>query len=265
MAGMAANPLVAIALRARPVGATVDFCPVCRCERPFDLAELQRHRFVLLIDRGAHGGMMHELTCRTCGCLLERPTSERPRGPTGKHEELPVVQKRIRTSAAFELRRREGRLSAEERDDLLRGAFYTFNHLYTEDKMERVPPGLMAGLAAVSLALVAAAAWVWLEVQSPLLSIGTIASIVLLIGSFLWWIRAHSPRHRVRGWVAASIAPLNPTLAEIEKIRREMMTQRLGAGFAIRPRKLHAAVQKRRRAAGMVEPKGPRRNTPVSV
>ena len=76
------------------------------------------------------------------------------------------------------------------------------------------------------------------------------AAAALWLG-LLHWINTHSPRARVRTWLAMALAPLDPTEAEIRQARLELQAHRMGAGFKMSPTKLRGRIERIRRS-GMV-------------
>lgn len=259
---MGAGPLSAITLRVRHVGVTVDFCPVCRGRRSFRFAEARQHRYLLLMNQGPVGHAHHELTCTTCGAILERDVDERPvtmtvtsgSGEVREPEVLPLVRQRIADWEDMERRRKEGKLRPDEREEMIRTAMLSFSRLYDEQLTERMHPATMTMLAVFSLALAGGGAWAWVTLHNHWLVIGVLAAIVVIIASMLVIIRARCPRTKVRRWVAAALAPLDPTEAEIGAIKREMLTHRLRAGECIKPWKMRKAIDKQRVRMGLVRP-----------
>ena len=135
-------------LRIRPIGVTSDYCPVCRQECRFRLAQAEHKRYFMCMDRGRHGHPHHELTCTTCNCRVERPTEERPVSilPDPKSaavfepEMLPIVNKRIEDCTKMELSRSKGKLNPAQREEMIRHSLYCFAHLYDEETFERLTP-----------------------------------------------------------------------------------------------------------------------------
>jgi hypothetical protein len=86
--------------------------------------------------------------------------------------------------------------------------------------------------------------------QAWLAAAALFAAAALWLG--LWhWINTHSPRVRVRTWLAMALAPLDPTEAEIRQARLELQAHRMGAGFKMSPTKLRGRIERIRRS-GMV-------------
>ena len=76
----------------------------------------------------------------------------------------------------------------------------------------------------------------------PLISaLGAIAMVILAL---MYWVTKHSPRKRVRTWLAFSLLPIEPTGEEIDRARREMQASRIKAGDCIRSDKVLAKIVK---------------------
>lgn len=249
----------ATVLRARPAGVTVDFCPVCRQERRFRLDVVDHRKVMLLIDRGRHGQEHHELTCKSCGCKTERPAEERPiqHLPTGPAAEtfepecLPIVRHRIEDCARMEAARKAGKLKPEGREEMIRHAVHCFARIYDEEPTERVTPAASAMLWLATVALAGVALFAWLRWDRPVLAALCALAVLLLWVGLWYWVTAHSPRTKVRTWLAMSLAPLDATEAEIRQARRELQAIRMSAGFKIRPNKVRGRIE-RIRKSGMV-------------
>ncbi|MEQ8770139.1 MAG: hypothetical protein RIB60_06480 [Phycisphaerales bacterium] len=247
MAGM-----MATSLRVRPVGMTVDFCPVCRRERAFRFAEARMHRFAFLFDQGPIAHPHHELTCGSCGAIMERAVEERPLAPgqTGDPEVLPLVRQRIADWAAMEQRRKDGKLRPDDREEMIRTAMLSFARLYDERPVERLHPFTRLTLTIVVIAVVAGGAWMWWDTRNLWWLVGGIGVGIVLSTIFMVWIRSCCPRTRVRTWVAAALAPLDPSEAEVAAIKREMLTSRLKSGECIKPARMIKEVKRQRTKNG---------------
>lgn len=263
---MSYGPLSSLTLRTRPIGRTEDFCPVCRRACWFTLSEAEHCRYFLVFAQGRHGHPWHELECTQCGARLEREVGERKIDyrPESKveaeryePESLPLVGSRIKSCESMERGFCDGSLKPNEREEMLRTAFFSFAKLYEEDLLERVPPVLLTAMAVMSLGLVATGVVAWQRIESQALLIGVLASVFVLILVMLLFLMSHSPRHRVRGWIAAAAAPLNPTEAEVIKFRRELQTQRLRAGYRIQTKKLLKRMHQERKRQDAAIPKPP--------
>ncbi len=254
--------LSATVLRVRPVGVTGDFCPVCRQERRFRLAQAEYRRVVLLVDRGRAGQEHHELLCKSCGCVVERPASERPiphalQAPARRAAEafepecLPIVRHRIDDCTRMEALRKSGKVRPETREEMIRHAIHCFARIYDEPWTARITPLASAALFSATLASCVLSYLAWTRLDHPWLAFGVLlGAAVLWIG--LWhWVNTHSPRARVRMWLAMALAPLDPTEAEIRQARMELQTHRMGAGFKMSPAKLRGHIDRIRRS-GMV-------------
>lgn len=248
--------LSAKVLRVRPVGVTSDFCPVCRCERRFRLALAAHHRFTLCLDRGPCGQTHHELTCLVCAARVERNADERDvrvipgKGETGTHEPemLPIVRSRIDDCARMERARLEGKLNHDQREELIRHAMYCFARIYDEDAFERLTPMRKLLILLACVLVMALGYWAWRETGIVWVLAGAAGAVVAAFVALLYWATRHAPRQRVRGWLARSLAPLDPTGEEIRRMRAELQGSRIKAGYRIRSDKLLAKIRKIRAA-----------------
>jgi len=254
--------LSATVLRVRPAGKTRDFCPVCRQERRFRLAIAEHRRIVLLMDRGRVGQEHHELTCMSCSCKMERPPEERPieitpSGPAAESFEpdcLAIVQRRIDDCTAMEAARRAGKLTPRFREEMIGQAVHSFARIYDEEPTERITPAACAALFLVTLALGAAAVTSWMRIEGSagrFAAVACLVAIALVWGGLWHWVVTHSPRKKVRAWLAMALAPLDPTVEEIRQARRELQARRMGAGFKMRSAKVLAKIEKIKKS-GMV-------------
>jgi len=238
----------------RPIGVTSDYCPVCRQERRFHLAQAERKRYFLCFDHGREGHPHHELTCFVCACKVERPADERPveilpdprSAGTYEPEPLPIVRQRIADCVAMEQALQAGRLKGEDRTEMIRHTIFSFARIYDEEPFERIKPWVMMLIALTMLALGAFGVVAMQRSGNivPLVAAG--GAIVVILAALLYWVTTHSPRKRVRTWLATALLPLNPTSEEIRAARREMQASRIKAGYAIRSEKVLAKMKKLR-------------------
>lgn len=257
---MAAGLLSATTLRVRHIGTTIDFCPVCRCQRTFRFAEARTHRYFLMLDQGPIAQPHHELSCTSCSVILQRDVAERPvtmttaRGGVKDPEVLPLVVQRIHDWEDMEQRRKAGKLRQGEREEMIRTAMLSFSKLYDEQLMERVHPSVLMAMALASAGLALGGYWVWRTLESHWVIVGVLVAIIAMMLLMLAWVRSRCPRTRVRRWVAAALAPLDPTEAEIAAIKREMLTRRLKSGECIKPARMRRAIDKQRLRMGLARP-----------
>lgn len=246
--------LSATVLRVRPAGVTGDFCPVCRRERRFRLAIAERRRVVLLMDQGLVGHPMHELTCTSCGCKMERPPQERPIKAVPpdpqrfEPECLAIVKHRIDDCTRLEGLRLSGKLKPEGREEMIRQCVHAFARIYDEEVTERVTPRMSGALLAATVVLGGGAVWLWLRQEQGALAVLCAGAATAMWGGLWYWVVSHSPRKRVRTWLAMSLAPLDATEAEIRRARLELQAVRIGAGFKIKPAKVRAKIERMRKA-----------------
>ena len=244
--------LSARVLCVRPIGMTLDYCPVCRSERRFSLAFAQHKKYFLFFDQGTMGHEHHELTCVSCACKLERPSGERPIGvfPEGgavetfEPEMLPIVRQRIDDCVAMETARVQNRINADQREEMIRHAMYCFSRIYDEEPFERIKPWVMFLLSILMISTASAGVWAFTKTGNVWSLVGAGISVVLVMAALLYWVMTHSPRKRVRTWLALALAPLNPTQEEIRRARAEMQASRIEAGFKIRADKVLAKMRK---------------------
>jgi uncharacterized membrane protein len=244
--------LSARVLCVRPIGVTSDFCPVCRQERRFHLAQAERKRYFLCFDHGREGHPHHELTCFVCGCKCERPAEERPldilpdpkSAGTYEPESLPIVKSRIEDCMAMEAALQSGKLKGEDREEMIRYTIFSFARIYDEDPLERIKPWVMMLLTILVLVLAAMGVYAMQTSGSYLPLVAAGGAIVVVIIALMYWVTTHSPRKRVRTWLATALLPIDPTSEEIRKARAEMQASRIKAGYAIRSDKVLAKMKK---------------------
>jgi len=251
---MSLSLLSARVLCIRPIGITSDFCPVCRQERRFHLTQAERKRYFLCFDQGREGHPHHELTCFVCACKVERPAEERPveilpdPKSCGSYEPtmLPIVGSRIRDCVAMEQALQSGKLRGEDREELIRHTIFSFARIYDEEPFERVKPWVMMMIVITIVAIAALGVWAMQRSGSytPLYAAG--GAIIVVIMALMYWVTTHSPRNRVRTWLATALLPVEPTREEIRKARAEMQASRIKAGYAIRSDKVIAKMKKLR-------------------
>ncbi len=243
--------LSARVLCVRPIGVTSDFCPVCRQERRFHLAQAERKRYFLCFDQGREGQPRHELTCFVCGCKVERSIEERPieilpdPKSAGSYEpsSLPIVKSRIADCVAMEEALQSGSLSAEDREEMIRYTIFGFARIYDEEPFERVKPWVTMLMLATIFVLAGLGVWSMQHSGSVVPLVAAIGAIGVVIFAMLYWVTKHSPRKRVRTWLAMALVPIDPTHEEITKARREMQASRIKAGDRIRPEKVLAKMK----------------------
>ena len=226
----------------------------------------------MCIDRGRHGHPHHELTCITCDCRVERPTEERPISilPDPKDaaafepEMLPIVQKRIESCTTMEHARSEDRLNTGQREEMIRHAFYCFSRLYDEETFERLVPFARLMIMTAVLTIAACGYYAWTQTESLQAPILAAVAIALIFAALAYWAAHHSPRKRVRTWLAMALLPLDPTSEEIRVARIELQGSRLKAGFQIRSDKVLAKIKKLKTKGYSSKPKSPYATNPVS-
>ena len=236
----------------RPIGVTSDFCPVCRQERRFHLAQAERKRYFLCFDQGREGHPHHELTCFVCGCKVERPASERPieilpdPKSAGSYEPaaLPIVKSRIADCIAMEEALRAGKLKGEDREEMIRHTIMSFARIYDEEPLERIKPWVLLTMVLVIFVLLILGITAMKHSGSMVPLISAFGAIGVVIFALMYWVTTHSPRKRVRTWLAQSLLPLDPTRDEIRRARKEMQASRIKAGDRIRSDKVLAKIQK---------------------
>ena len=242
----------ATVLRVRPIGVTSDYCPVCRRERRFRLAQAEHKRYFLCMDKGRHGHPHHELTCMSCDCRVERPTEERPitmlpdpkSAAIFEPDLIPIVPKRIENCTAMEQARVDEKLNASQREEMIRHALYGFARVYDEDTFERLTPLSRLFILLGSIVIAGCGYYAYTKTGSSLAPILAACAIGLIILTIIYWAFRQSPRKRVRTWLAMALLPLDPTSEEIRRIRAELQGSRLKAGFQIRTDKVLAKIKK---------------------
>jgi HAMP domain-containing protein len=201
----------------------------------------------------------------SCDCRVERPTEERPISilPDPKSaavfepEMLPIVQKRIEDCTSMEHARSEDRLNIGQREEMIRHSLYCFARVYDEDTFERLTPVARLIILIGVLVIGACGYYAWTQTGSHLAPILAAIAIGLIFVSLFYWAFRHSPRKRVRTWLAMALLPLDPTTEEIRKARAELQGSRLKAGFQIRTSKLLAKIKKLKAKGVTGKPKSP--------
>jgi len=255
----------ATVLRVRPVGVTFDYCPVCRKESRFRLAQAEHTRYFMCMDKGRHGHPHHELTCMTCDCRVERPIEERPiallpdpkSAGTYEPETLPIVQTRVDDCTAMEHARAEDRLTSEQRSEMIRHALYCFARVYDEETFERLSPIARLSIAIGTLGVAFCGYYAWNHSHRLIIPILAGSAIVLIFAALLYWVASQSPRKRVQTWLAKALCPLDPTPEEIRQARAELQGSRMKAGFQIRTSKVIAKIKKLKAQGFTGKPKSP--------
>ena len=188
----------------------------------------------------------------TCGCKCERPAEERPvevipHRTAAEHyepESLPIVKSRVEDCIAMEQARMDGKLKPKDREEMIRYTMFSFARIYDEDPFERIKPWVMLVmvLMIVALAVFGVIAMQHSGTMTPLYAAG--GAIFVIITTLLYWVTTHSPRKRVRTWLATALLPLDPSREELRRARREMQASRIRAGDAIRSDKVLAKMKK---------------------
>jgi hypothetical protein len=246
--------LSARVLCVRPIGVTSDFCPVCRQERRFYLAQAQRKRYFLCFEQGQEGHAHHELTCFVCGCKVERPAAERPieHLPDPKiagsfePESLPIVKSRMADCVAMERALQSGKLKGEDREEMIRYTLMSFARVYDEEPLERIKPFVLLLILFTIFSLCSLGAFGMHRFGSPMSLVAGFLAVGVVIAALVYWVTKHSPRKRVRTWLAMALLPIDPTREEIRRARKEMQASRIKAGDRIRPEKVLAKIAKMR-------------------
>ncbi len=242
----------ATVLCVRPIGVTSDYCPVCRCERRFYLAQAEHRRYTLCFDRGRVGHPHHELTCFVCTCKVERPVEERPieilpdpkNAGTYEPKSLPLVRARINGCIAIEEALQAGKLKGEDREEMIRHTLFAFARIYDEEPTERIWPWVkvVVLISILGIGAMGVVSWQRSGHWWPLVGAGVAIGAIVLMN--VYWITTHSPRKRVRTWLAQALVPVDPTREEIRRARAEMQAGRVNAGFRIRSDKVLAKIEK---------------------
>lgn len=238
----------------RPIGVTSDFCPVCRQERRFHLAQAERKRYFLCFDQGREGQPHHELTCFVCGCKVERPAAERPieilpdPKNAGSYEpkSLPIVQSRIADCLAMSEALKAGKLKGEDREEMIRHTLMSFARIYDEEPLERIKPWVLLAMVMVLFMLLILGITAMKHSGSMVPLVSAFGAIGVVIFALMYWVTRHSPRKRVRTWLAMALIPIDPTREEIRKAKREMQASRIIAGDRIQSAKVLAKMKKLR-------------------
>ncbi len=144
---------------------------------------------------------------------------------------------------------RSGKIQGEDREEMIRHTLYAFARIYDEDPFERIKPLVMLLIASSIVAVALLGVWSMQRSGSNTPLFAAAGAIVVIITALMYWVTTHSPRKRVRTWLATALIPLDPTKEEIRRARREMQASRIKAGDAIRSDKVLAKMRKLKASA----------------
>lgn len=150
----------------------------------------------------------------------------------------------------MESARREDKLNAGQREEMIRHSFYCFARLYDEETFERLTPRARLLILIAGLLIASTGYYAWSQTGSTFAPILAAVAVGLIFLTLMFWAFKHSPRKRVRTWLAMALLPLEPSSEEIRKARAELQGSRLKAGFQIRTAKLLAKIKKLKAKSG---------------
>ena len=139
-----------------------------------------------------------------------------------------------------------GKLKGEDREEMIRYTIFGFARIYDEDPLERIKPWVMMQIVLTIVALGCAGVIAMRHSGSIVPLVSAIGAIGMVIFALLYWVTTHSPRKRVRTWLAKALVPINPTKDEFRKSLREMQASRMSAGDRICCEKVLAKMNKLR-------------------
>ena len=187
-----------------------------------------------------------------CACKVERPAAERPiqilpdpkNAGSYEPESLPIVAARIADCIAMEDTLQAGKLVGEDREEMIRHTMFSFARIYDEEPFERIKPWVRLTMTIMILVIAGLGVYSMQRSGSMLPMLSAAGAIAMVIFALLYWVTTHSPRKRVRTWLATALLPIDPSGDEIRKARREMQASRIKAGDCIRSEKVLAKMKK---------------------
>ncbi len=163
---------------------------------------------------------------------------------TYEPEALPIVKMRIADCVAMEQALQSGKLKGEDRTEMIRHTMMSFARIYDEDPFERIKPWVMLMIMLTIIALLGAGVFAMQSSGSIVPLVSAIGAVGVVLFALMYWVTTHSPRKRVRTWLAKALLPLDPTSEEIHKARSEMQASRLKAGDRICSAKVLAKMNR---------------------
>jgi len=143
-----------------------------------------------------------------------------------------------------------GKLAGEDREEMIRHTMFSFARIYDEEPFERIKPLVLLSILFTIFTLCAMGAFGMHRSGSVMSLVAALLAIGVVIIALMYWMTTHSPRKRVRTWLAMALLPIEPTREEIRQARTEMQASRIKAGDRIRSEKVLAKIKKLKPKSG---------------
>ena len=127
---------------------------------------------------------------------------------------------------------------------MIRYTLMSFARVYDEEPLERIKPYALLLILFTIFSLCSLGAFGMHRFGSPMSLVAGFLAAGVVIAAMVYWVCKHSPRKRVRTWLAMALLPIDPTREEIRRARKEMQASRIKAGDRIRPEKVLAKMKK---------------------
>lgn len=239
------------------LGHVADFCPLCRELRSFSMINVRRVPHLYFISLGSGESVGHYRTCDSCSVMLGAQVGQYASVSRAKGQDVvelamatnPNVDEVYAERFQLEERLAAGRLSAEERIELLAEPFVLVNPL-VEERAKSIHIDLVTGV--VMLATVGAAFAVFAAAnQGAGQTQTTISIIAVALGAVIILIamfddRRRYVRHRIVPILARALDPLKPSAEELVDIVARLKKTKLRIARSVKPHQVYAAMTARR-------------------
>ncbi|MGQ0614101.1 MAG: hypothetical protein ACT4PV_10225 [Planctomycetaceae bacterium] len=213
----------------RRLGRVAEYCPLCRGPRPFRILRIGSVGHLYFLSLGSGRLLGHEAECASCGLVLQAEARDYSAVVTDPDADLAALEMetapdlRVRHAERFALeeRMRAGRLSPEQRRDLLREPFHFVHGMVERQRREQklTPGAQLLGWGSLGILLLSIP-FVGGPEREPQNSIGAVLMCLAILGLLVTlWNKATALRSFVRGRIepllARSLSPLDPTREEL--------------------------------------------------
>lgn len=250
----------------RRQGYVAEYCPICRDVRVCSLHSVASGWHINFIPLGPAKVVGHELWCESCGAVYEGNPglySEVSRQPTSDALSLaartsPDLMDRCRERFDLDDAILSGTIDPALREPAIREPFELLNA--SIDIRMKSPSLDAAAWAALAIGLLGAAAFAGAIIlrstnggpRTGLGTIGGIGAMIALFGFFTAAGRAASAysryiRRQAQPALAKCLAPLDPSLDELKRLRKDLRRDKCISHHALDPKRLHALIQAARR------------------
>lgn len=240
----------------RKLGWVGEFCPVCRGLECLQITRLTQVSHVYFIPLGRGKVVVHEQVCRGCRSMFgvaAVPYVDYARRPAADVVGLiaatnPDAVERHTERLDLEDRIGEGQLTTEERLGLIAEPLIALNYAAAKKVGKgMVPTG--AGFCIVFLVfLVPGTIIAWLTVGTPIEARLILSGLVALLFLGTWLGFKHGGRGFVRNHLhprlVSSLAPIRPTLQELETVLEHLTRQQCIIGKRVRAAELFEAIER---------------------